>query len=199
MTLVIGLTGGIATGKTTVSQYLIQRGLPVIDADQVAREVVEPGTSGLRQITATFGATIIMPSGELDRSALGKLVFSSPVQRHRLDEIMQPLIRERIEQCLREYRRRRVPLVVLDAPLLIEQHYQNLCDYLMVVVTDPQAQLARLMKRNHLTEEQARQRIASQLPLKEKIAQADVVINNNGLLEKTLRQVDEWLATVENR
>lgn len=196
MMKVLGLTGGIATGKSTVSNHLRQQGRLIIDADQVARDIVRPGTVGLSQVVKAFGKNILTDNGELDRGRLAKLVFSSKKARQQLNDILQPLIRQQIVTMLDKYRQQQVPLVVLDAPLLIEEHYQPLCDYIMVVTTKRSVQLARLMQRNQLTSLQAQQRIDSQLALTEKIKQADVVIDNNGTMDETWQQVDRWLASV---
>lgn len=196
MMKVLGLTGGIATGKSTVSNHLRQQGRLIIDADQVARDIVRPGTVGLSQVVKAFGKNILTDNGELDRGRLAKLVFSSKKARQQLNDILQPLIRQQIVTMLDKYRQQQVPLVVLDAPLLIEEHYQPLCDYIMVVTTKRSVQLARLMQRNQLTSLQAQQRIDSQLALTEKIKQADVVIDNNGTMAETWQQVDRWLASV---
>lgn len=196
MMKVLGLTGGIATGKSTVSNHLRQQGRLIIDADQVARDIVRPGTVGLSQVVKAFGKNILTDNGELDRGRLAKLVFSSKKARQQLNDILQPLIRQQIVTMLDKYRQQQVPLVVLDTPLLIEEHYQPLCDYIMVVTTKRSVQLARLMQRNQLTSLQAQQRIDSQLALTEKIKQADVVIDNNGTMAETWQQVDRWLASV---
>ena len=193
MTMVIGLTGGIATGKTTVSNYLKELGYPVIDADVVARQVVEPGTKGLRMITDTFGEKVLTSDGQLDRQQLAQLVFTSSEQLQQLNRILQPIIRERIQEPISTSKD---PVVVIDVPLLYEQHYEDLCDVVMVVSAQPQQQLERLMNRNHLTMDEAKNRVASQMPLSSKERLADVVIDNNGSVEETRQQVKRWLNQV---
>ena len=193
MTMVIGLTGGIATGKTTVSNYLKELGYPVIDADVIARQVVEPGTKGLRMITDTFGAKVLTSDGLLDRQHLAQLVFTSSEQLQQLNRILQPIIRERIQEPISTSKD---PVVVIDVPLLYEQHYEDLCDVVMVVSAQPQQQLERLMNRNHLTMDEAKNRVASQMPLSSKERLADVVIDNNGSVEETRQQVKKWLNQV---
>lgn len=193
MTMIIGLTGGIATGKTTVSQYLKAQGYPVIDADVVAHQVVEPGSRGLQLIVKTFGQSVLSSNGELDRQRLAQLVFTFPKKMAQLNQILQPIIRERILELIRSFNG---PVVVLDVPLLYEQHYDELCDVVMVVSVQPQQQLRRLMKRNQLTEKAAAIRIASQMPLSEKEKLADVVIDNNGSIASTRQQVTNWLHQV---
>ena len=193
MTMVIGLTGGIATGKTTVSNYLKELGYPVIDADVVARQVVEPGTKGLRMITDTFGEKVLTSDGQLDRQQLAQLVFTSSEQLQQLNRILQPIIRERIQELISTSKD---SVVVIDVPLLYEQHYEELCDVVMVVSVQPQQQLERLMNRNHLTMDEAKNRVASQMPLSSKERLADVVIDNNGSVEETRQQVKRWLNQV---
>ncbi len=193
MTMVIGLTGGIATGKTTVSNYLKELGYPVIDADVVARQVVEPGTKGLRMITDTFGEKVLTSDGQLDRQQLAQLVFTSSEQLQQLNRILQPIIRERIQELISTSKD---SVVVIDVPLLYEQHYEELCDVVMVVSVQPQQQLERLMNRNHLTMDEAKNRVTSQMPLSSKERLADVVIDNNGSVEETRQQVKRWLNQV---
>jgi dephospho-CoA kinase len=193
MTMVIGLTGGIATGKTTVSNYLKELGYSIIDADVIARQVVEPGTNGLRMITDTFGEKVLTSDGQLDRQHLAQLVFTSSEQLQQLNRILQPIIRERIQELISTSKD---PVVVIDVPLLYEQHYEDLCDVVMVVSVQPQQQLERLMNRNHLTMDEAKNRVASQMPLSPKERLADVVIDNNGSVEETRQQVKKWLNQV---
>lgn len=193
MTMVIGLTGGIATGKTTVSNYLKELGYSIIDADVIARQVVEPGTKGLRMITDTFGEKVLTSDGLLDRQHLAQLVFTSSEQLQQLNRILQPIIRERIQEPISTSKD---PVVVIDVPLLYEQHYEDLCDVVMVVSAQPQQQLERLMNRNHLTMDEAKNRVASQMPLSPKERLADVVIDNNGSVEETRQQVKKWLNQV---
>ena len=193
MTMVIGLTGGIATGKTTVSNYLKELGYSIIDADVIARQVVEPGTKGLRMITDTFGEKVLTSDGLLDRQHLAQLVFTSSEQLQQLNRILQPIIRERIQELISTSKD---SVVVIDVPLLYEQHYEDLCDVVMVVSAQPQQQLERLMNRNHLTMDEAKNRVASQMPLSSKERLADVVIDNNGSVEETRQQVKRWLNQV---
>ncbi|GGI63693.1 dephospho-CoA kinase [Limosilactobacillus caviae] len=180
MTKIIGLTGGIATGKTTVSNILRQAGIPVIDADEVARQVQTPDSVGLTRIVKVFGPKVLLPTGELNRPALAKIVFNNKEALKRLDDLLQPLIHDKIFARATALKKQGLPLVVLDVPLLFEQHYDEDCDYVVVVYTDQQTQLKRLMTRDHCSEQAARARIAAQFPLADKIEQADFKINNNG-------------------
>lgn len=196
MTEVWGLTGGIATGKSTVSTWLRQAGLPIIDADVIARQVVAPGTPGLAQIQATFGADFLRDDGSLNRQRLGQLVFHDPAQLQRLDAITTPLIQTELTRQLADYRQRGVPVVLIDAPTLFEVGYlQHLVDYVMVVTTSVVTQKARLMARNKLSAADAQARMDRQWPLAKKVALADVVIDNDGDITQTRQQVVKWLDT----
>ncbi|KRL92235.1 dephospho-CoA kinase [Limosilactobacillus equigenerosi] len=196
MTLVIGLTGGIATGKSTVAKLLHQAGWPVIDADQVAREVVEPGTVGLAKLQQAFGTQIITAGGTLDRAKLSQIIFQAAEQRQRLNTILHPLIEQAVDQQLSQFQRLQTPVVVLDVPLLYESGWDKKCDQVWVVATDETTQLQRLMARNHLQREEAQARINAQLPLSQKCQAATVVINNQGDQVALQKQVTELMRQV---
>ncbi|WP_262392074.1 dephospho-CoA kinase [Sporolactobacillus inulinus] len=185
----IGLTGGIASGKSTVSRWLMAQGYPVIDADRVSREVVTPGEKGLHLIADHFGEAMLLPTGALDRKRLGALIFQDDKKRKLLNELLHPLIRTRMLQQLEELEKRREPIAFLDIPLLYESGLETLTDKTIVVYVTPEQQLKRLMKRNGLTEEQARERIDAQMPLEEKAKRADAIIDNNGSVTKTEEQI----------
>lgn len=189
MTKIIGLTGGIASGKSTVSALLRQAGIPVIDADQVARQVQRPGSVALDKLAAAFGPAIIAPDGSLNRQQLGQRVFDDPAARQELDRIVQPLIKDTIWQAVDNLRRQGVANVVLDVPLLFEAGYDTDCDLVVVVRVSPATELRRLMARNGYSRAAAQARIAAQLPLSVKVTKADVVIDNDGSREETRRQV----------
>ena len=193
MTFILGLTGGIATGKSTVSRYLAEKGYPIVDADLIARRVVEPETEGLAKIVAHFGQGIIKKDGSLDREKLGALVFSQPEKRLTLNAILSQYIRRAIEEETAALVNEKHPLVVLDIPLLYEVGYESDCDAVMVVYTTVEEQLKRLMTRNQLTEEEALNRIASQKSIEDKKMRADSVIDNNGARDQTYEQVETWL------
>ena len=186
---VLGLTGGIGSGKSSVTQMFKQLGAEVIDADQFARDVVEPGQPALAEIVSTFGRDILLSDGRLDREKLGRIIFADAAARSRLNAITHPRIRERMEAEV-EQRRGRPGLLLLDIPLLYENSRTSLVEKVIVVWVDLATQLRRLTGRNRLSIEQARQRIASQMPLDEKKARADLVIDNTGSLEYTRRQVE---------
>lgn len=190
MTTVIGLTGGIACGKSTVSQYLRQRGIPVIDADLVARQVVAPGTVGLRQIKDTFGGQYLLPDGSLNRALLGQKVFADKTALAQLNAITGPLIAAELKRQIQAAD----SLVVLDAALLLEdEKYRSLVDVVWVVTVEPEEQLRRLLARNSYSRQQALQRIAAQMSNEQRMQYADAVIDNNGAKEQTWQQVEQLL------
>jgi dephospho-CoA kinase len=193
----IGLTGGIACGKSTVAAMLAQRGAILIDADQIAREVVLPGTPALARIAERFGPEVLTPEGALNRKRLGAIVFGDEAARRDLEAILHPpiraLMRERKERFEREAPDK---LVVLDIPLLYESKLEAMVDRVMVVYCPRELQLERLVRRDGLTPEQAEARLAAQLPIEDKRKLADIVIDNSGSLEHTERQVDAFWSSL---
>jgi dephospho-CoA kinase len=190
--LVVGLTGGIATGKSTVHALLAGPGVRVVDADALAREVVQPGTSAHAQIVAEFGKEVLQPDGRLDRARLGEIVFPDPAKRKRLEAITHPAIRKRFEQIMADLERQEFDgLLIWDAALLIESGGIKNMDRIVVVTTDPATQLRRLMERDGCSEEAARARTASQMPLAVKARYGDYVIDNSGTREQTEARVRE--------
>lgn len=192
---VIGLTGGIACGKSMISAYLAQKGIPVIDGDLVARQIVEPGTKGLAQIVDTFGAEYLHADGTLNRAMLGSLVFADKEALQQLNAITKPLLLEAFKTQINALHAH--PMIVLDVALLLEDHdYKELADQVWVVTVSPVQQLARLMKRNSYTAEEAQNRINAQMSNEERIQYADVVIDNNGTMSETIAQVDRLLYNI---
>lgn len=191
----IGLTGNIGCGKSTVGQYLAVHGAQVCDADQVTRTVMQPGEEAYRAIIAEFGTGILQaPDGPIDRPALGRIVFADPAALRRLEAIVHPATRRAIEQWLAQLTaaaaaegRRRV--AVVDAIKLIESGYIPLCDAVWVVICDEREQLRRLVELRGMPEADARTRIAAQPPQAAKVAVADVVIDNSGTLAETEQHV----------
>ncbi len=203
MTKVVGLTGGIGSGKTTVSQMLEKLGASVIDADAIVHELQTPGSPALEEIAAAFGAELIRSDGSLDREALGAIVFRDPDTRQRLNSIMHPKLGVEVARRLAAARNSGAPLVVLDIPLLFEGRRTgrggaSLPDFdATVVVYVPEGlQIERQLQREDYGGEEARRRIRSQLSLEEKKGMADFVIDNSGSLEETDRQVRELYATL---
>ncbi|ABO67997.1 dephospho-CoA kinase [Geobacillus thermodenitrificans] len=189
MAVTIGLTGGIASGKSTVSAMMRELGLPVIDADEAARAVVEPGEEAYRQIVATFGPDILQMNGEIDRAKLGAIVFNNEQERKKLNAIVHPAVRRKMLAEKEELIRSGAKTVVLDIPLLFESGLTDWVDKVLVVYVDDDVQLCRLMARNGFTEEEAIARIRAQWPLEEKVKRGDAVIDNNGTVEQTRRQL----------
>lgn len=194
MTFVLGLTGGIACGKSTVVAYVKSLGYPIIDADVIAREVVEPQEEGLAALIAHFGPVILQPDGQLDRAALGALVFADPQRLAEMNAILGPIIRNRLITEITRARKTDDALVVVDIPLLYEAQYETYMDQVAVVFVDEQTQLHRLMARNQFTKAEAKARIKSQGSLAEKCQRADHVIDNTGTKEATYRQIDQLLS-----
>ncbi|MBM7631798.1 dephospho-CoA kinase [Geomicrobium sediminis] len=191
--MIIGLTGGIASGKSLVANLLKQEGLPVIDADQIAKEIVEPHEEAHRDILFHFGREVFHEDGTLHRKALGKVIFNDPKQRETLNNIMHPRIRERSKLKQQQYENEGYTTIVYDIPLLIEGGKMDQYDQVLLVYVDEDVQLQRLMERDQSTEEEAKSRINSQMPLREKRQYADEIINNNGSIEETTRQVRKTL------
>jgi len=194
MALIIGLTGGIASGKSTVAKMLRELAIPVIDADEIAREVVQIGEDAYLQIVEQFGEGILQEDKNIDRLKLGSIVFNDEAKRKLLNNIVHPAIRQRMMQKKEEYVSVGEQTVVLDIPLLFESNLTHLVHKTIVVYVDDQIQLERLMERNGFSKEEAEVRIRAQMPLKEKVKKADAVIDNNGSLAQTKAQLLTILA-----
>lgn len=176
----IGLTGGIASGKSTVLTYFKDKGIPYIDADIVAREVVEPGTEGLKAIVDTFGSHVLHDDGTLNREALGAIVFHNEEKRQLLNSCLKTHIRNRIMELTSQYEQGNTPILIYDIPLLIEGEWYTMMDEVWLVYVNETTQIERLMSRNGYTREDAIARINSQMRLDDKRAYADIIIDNNG-------------------
>jgi dephospho-CoA kinase len=188
--LLVGLTGGIATGKSTVSRMFQDRGCVLIDADVLAREVVEPGEPALAAIAAEFGPGVLQADGALDRKKLGAVVFADPARRKRLEAITHPAIRARFARRLQHLMEAGFAgVVIFDAPVMIESGNYKTMDRLVVVATDEATQLARLMARDGIGGDEAGRKMASQMPVAEKAKLADYVIENSGDRAATEAQV----------
>jgi dephospho-CoA kinase len=189
----VGLTGGIGSGKSEVSRRLGQHGAAVIDADLIAREVVEPGTPGLGQLAAVFGPEVLLPDGRLDRPRLGQLVFADDDLRAKLNAIVHPLVHERTRQLEHEAAAAVGPagIVLNDVPLLAENQLQANFDTVIVVDAPDDQRLRRLIDTRGMTERDARDRMAAQADRDERLAIADIVIDNSGTLADLEQRVDE--------
>ena len=195
---IVGLTGGISSGKSTVSSYFKQLEIPVIDADEVARKVVEPNSQGAIEIKKAFGSDVFEEDGSLNRQKLGTLIFSNVENRQKLDELLQPLIKIMILEEIEEHRQKGENMIVLDLPLLFEKQYEELCEEIIVVYVPRELQLERLMKRNQYTKQEALSRIDSQLSIEEKRKRATVLFDNQGTIQQLYQQVEQWLVETKN-
>ncbi|WP_285847104.1 MULTISPECIES: dephospho-CoA kinase [Bacillales] len=198
--MIIGLTGSIATGKSTVSRMLKQKGYPIVDADEISRLVVEPGSPALDQIAQTFGGDVLLPDGALNREKLGNLIFNDEEKRKMLNEIVHPAVRKEMIRQKEEWIDKGANTVIMDIPLLFESKLQSYVDKIVVVSATPSIQRERLIARNGYSTEEADARINSQLPIAKKELGANAVINNNGTMEETENQLDailiEWQAEI---
>lgn len=193
----VGLTGGIGSGKSAVSRRLKDRGAVVIDADLLAREVVEPGTDGFAEVVEAFGDGVVR-EGRLDRPALGRLVFADPEARRRLEEIVHPRVRARAAEI--EAAAPREAIVVHDIPLLVETGQAGRFDAVLVVDVPPDVQLERLVTLRNLSETEARERIAAQATREQRLAAADLVIDNSGPLADLDARIDKvWEQLADTR
>ncbi|WP_461201314.1 dephospho-CoA kinase [Anoxybacillus sp. TBDG-1] len=187
--LTIGLTGGIASGKSTVAAMFRDLHIPVIDADEIAHRVTSVGGEAYQLIIETFGRGILDSNGAIDRRKLGAIVFHDEQKRKQLNAIVHPLVRKHMLQQKEKYAKEGKKAVVLDIPLLFESKLEHLVDRILVVYVDEQTQLRRLRERNGFSVEEAWARIKAQMPLEEKRKKADAVIDNNGMIEETKQQL----------
>lgn len=188
--IVVGLTGGIASGKNLVAKFLLSLGAYIIDADLISRDLTRPGMPLLERIVKAFGAEIVNSDGALNREKLGRLAFSSPENLEKLSKLTHPPI---VNEIRKRITRSTAGVTVLMAPLLLEAGCKSLADEVWVVSLDRDRQVERLMARDHLNQRDAERRIDSQMSLKEKLARANIVIDNNGTPVETKLQVDaQW-------
>jgi dephospho-CoA kinase len=191
---VIGLTGGIATGKSTVSAILKNAGAVIIDADRIARRVVKKNLPAYRQILAHFGESVLLPDGEINRAALGNLIFSDSRKKQLLNSIVHPHVQKETDRQLRHIAKKKPnALVILDIPLLLEAGMRKDFSEVIVVYAPEHIQIKRLMERDHISQEDALARIRSQMPIEKKKSLATMVIDNSGPIEDTRKQTLEIL------
>lgn len=193
MTLVIGLTGSIGTGKSTIANKFKKLNIPVIDADIIAREVVEPNKEAYNEIVKAFGREILQVDETIDRKRLGEIVFSDDKKRKQLNDIIHPAIRKEMIKQRDEYVAVNERCVVLDIPLLYESKLAHFVEKVIVVSTSRENQLKRILQRDHITEEEALQRINAQIDVAQKAKWADAVIDNNGTIAESEQQLMEIL------
>lgn len=192
----IGLTGGVGSGKSTVSSYMHELGIPVIDGDKLAREAVIPGSRAMDQIRKAFGPSIFLPDGRLDRLKMGEIVFNDEEKRQKLNGIIHPYIWLRTQEELVRAQNERKAVVVLDMPLLLEISWQLRVEEVWIVEVPLEVQISRVISRDGFTREQVLERIHKQMPTANKVNYADVVIDNSHSVEDTRRQVREALKHV---
>lgn len=191
--MIIGLTGGIASGKSTVSRLLKEKGFTVIDADIAARAVVTPGQPALLQIVEVFGKDVLAEDGTLNREKLGSIIFHNESKRQRLNDIVHPAIRAWMLSEKDKAIEAGQETIIFDIPLLFESKLTWIADRTLLIYVEPHIQLKRLMERNGYTEQEAAARIQSQMPINEKKTLADDIIDNSGTIEKTIEQLHGWI------
>jgi len=196
---VIGLTGGIGSGKSTVSKFLAHLGAVVIDADKVGHEVFKPGTKAWQEVVDAFGQGIISADGTIDRRKLGEIVFSNPGARAKLNQIMHPLIYEQVKSRMEEYERKGVAIIIVEAPLLLEVGWKSLVDEVWVTSASEATVIKRLKEQKGLPEAQSLARIRAQLTDEERIRQADVVIDTDCALDELKERVEALWRKLRSR
>jgi len=195
----IGLTGGIATGKSTVTGLIESRGFAVIDADHISHELTQLAEPGYVQILSHFGNEILDPALKIDRKKLGQIIFSSPGQKQALEQILHPLIQERVQELKEGYQVAGKSVLFYDVPLLFENNLSSQFDSVLMIWCQEDIQLKRLMKRNNLSQEEALQRIRAQLPMSEKIKNSTYCIDNSGSEYELIMAVDVFLQHLTGR
>jgi dephospho-CoA kinase len=193
----IGLTGGIASGKSTVAAILRRLGAAIVNADELSREVVQPGTPGWKEIVDTFGTEILQPDGTVDRQRLRKIIFSDPAARKKLEAVIHPRVRALAQQRFQEHAAAGFEIVVYEVPLLFEGNLQNSLRPVVLVATNVETQKKRLQDRDHLAESEADKHIIAQMSLEEKRRLADYVIENDGTLDELERRVRAVLEEIK--
>ncbi len=196
--LVVGLTGGIASGKSTVSRILQQAGIPVVCLDELAREAVRAGSPALAEIREVFGEEVFGPDGELDRQAMAYVVFEDESKRRVLESIIHPRVSQETQRRVKELEKEGYKLVVLDVPLLYEVGWEKICDKVVVVYAPREVQERRLKERDGLSAEQARTRLDAQMPIEDKRIRAHYVIDNSGTLDRTRSHLENLVAKLKH-
>jgi dephospho-CoA kinase len=194
----VGLTGGIASGKSTVAKILAELGTAVVNADVLAREVVEPGRAAWQEIVSAFGAQVLQPDQNLDRQKLRKIIFDNPAARRQLESIIHPQVRALAEQRIHEHGAAGFGIVVYEVPLLFEGNLQEWLRPVILVACDLETQLSRLQQRDGLDRDQAKKHIDAQMSLEEKRRRADYVIENNGSFDDLKRKVEAVLEKIKS-
>lgn len=197
--LVVGLTGGISSGKSTISSWFLQKGIVVLDADQIVKNLQRPNSPLVLKLAEEFGASIVNENGELARDVLGKIIFYDQEAKERLNAMIHPLVQAKLEEEIERLKKVGEGLVVLDIPLLFESRFEALVDRTVVVYVSPDVQLQRLMKRDQIDREYALAKMNSQMSLDEKRARADYVLINNGTMGQLREQFDHLFEVLWER
>ncbi len=197
--LVVGLTGGISSGKSTISSWFLQKGIVVLDADQIVKNLQRPNSPLVLKLAEEFGASIVNENGELARDVLGKIIFYDQEAKERLNAMIHPLVQAKLEEEIERLKKAGEGLVVLDIPLLFESRFEALVDRTVVVYVSPDVQLQRLMKRDQIDREYALAKMNSQMSLDEKRARADYVLINDGTMGQLREQFDHLFEVLWER
>ncbi|MGC8658295.1 MAG: dephospho-CoA kinase [Desulfomonilaceae bacterium] len=196
--LTVGLTGGIASGKSSVSQIFRARGIPVICADELAHEVVKPGSDGIKEIAAAFGDSVLDVDGTLNRPEVARIVFSDPAKRKTLESIIHPKVSREKERLAKEYMRKGHRIVVVDVPLLFEAGWETDFDLVILVYAPRKLQKKRLLQRDNISADEASARLSAQMDIESKKTLADIVIDNSGVLSDTEFQVSSIIDKLQS-
>ncbi|KAI4310122.1 dephospho-CoA kinase [Lactobacillus intestinalis] len=197
MTLVLGLTGGIATGKSTADKFFEEKNIPIVDCDEIAHNIMNVNKPAWKDIKEVFGEKYLNEDQTINRKKLGKLVFNDPTKMKILNEITHPRIFQEMESQIAQYKSEGYSLIIVDAPVLFESHSEKYYDKTLVISLPQDLQIKRLMARNNLTKEEALSRINSQMSLKEKEARATYVIENTGSVEDLYKKLNELLTKIK--
>ena len=196
MTYFLGLTGGIASGKSTADNFFEQENIPIIDSDLIAHKIMEIGQPGYKVVVDYFGTTILYDDQTIDRRKLGKIVFNDKNKLKKLNELTHPLVHQEIKRQMEQYSLEKKKLVVIDVPLLFESGFENLCNGVLVISISPELQIKRLMKRNNFTKKEALARINNQMPLIEKEKRATYVVANTGTISDLENKLSDLLQKI---
>lgn len=196
MTYFLGLTGGIASGKSTADDFFKKKNIPIIDSDLIAHKIMEVGQAGYQAVVDYFGSKILTDNQTINRRKLGEIVFNDQAKLKKLNSLTHPLVHQEIKRQMEQYRLNQEKLVVIDVPLLFESGFESLCDGVLVISISPELQLKRLMKRNNFTEKEALSRINNQMPLSEKEKRATYVVANTGTINNLEKKLSDLLQKI---
>ena len=196
MTYFLGLTGGIASGKSTADEFFKKKKIPIIDSDLIAHKIMEIGQNGYKAVVDYFGTDILNDDQTINRRKLGGIVFNDKAKLKKLNELTHPLVHQEIKQQMAQYRANQEKLVVIDVPLLFESGFESLCNGVLVISITPELQIERLMKRNAFTKKEAIARISNQMPLSEKEKRATYVVANTGTIDDLEKKLSDLLQEI---